>query len=265
MYRNLTCPSCESKILSSDINLNRAIAKCSSCHVVFNIEPQFREKNPPNPQAPRYKDPFEKEHPRLEFDTQNDILKPNFPVARKEEIFIIPKGIEVLKMLSELNIDVKWRGNVHWFLVIFTLIWNAFIFVFLTIALSSGTYGILLFMSAHILVGVGLIYRTLAGLFNTTHIVVDHSYTTIQHRPFKVFFKEIKIETRNIEQLYVKKYIMSRTNGKPNYAYGVMAKMKDGSEIRIVKGIKRTEQALFIEQEIEKFTGIVDRPVRGEI
>lgn len=229
MYKNLSCPNCEEKILSSDINLNKGLAKCSSCHVLFNIEKEVED-------APK-----------------------------KEEIFVIPKGIEVLKMFSELNIDMRWRHTASWFLMTFTLIWNGILLPMALFIILSGEIFALLFMSIHLAVGIGLIYWSLAALFNTTYITVDSQYITIQHRPFKMFFKEFQFETKEVNQLYVKKYSNGSTNGVPNYVYGVMAILNSKEEIKIIKGLSKPNQALYLEQEIEKFAGIKDRPVVGEI
>jgi DNA-directed RNA polymerase subunit RPC12/RpoP len=57
MYRRLSCPNCEEKILSDDINIDKELAKCSQCHVLFNIE--------------------------------NEVSL----ASKKEENFVIPKGI----------------------------------------------------------------------------------------------------------------------------------------------------------------------------
>ncbi len=234
MYRNLSCPNCQEKILSSDINLNKGLAKCSSCHVLFNIE----EESP------------------------NGHL---LPAARKEEIFVIPKGIEILKMMSELEIEMRWRHTASWFLMLFTLIWNGILIPMALIIILSGEFSALIFMSLHLAVGVGLAYWCIATLFNTTYINVDNNYITIEHRPFSLFFKEHQLETPQVEQLYVKKYSNGSTNGVPNYVYAVMAKMRSKEEIQIIKGISKPQQARYIEQEIENFVGIVDKPMQGEL
>ena len=229
MYRKLTCPNCEKDILSDDINIDKGLAKCSQCHVLFNIENEVGV-------APK-----------------------------KEEIFVIPKGIEVLKMFSELEIKINWRHTASKFLMLFTLIWNGILFPMALIIIISEEMAMLLFMSIHIAVGVGLLYWSLAALFNTTYITVDSYYINIQHRPFQLFFKEHQIETKDVEQLYVKKYSNGSTNGNPNYVYGVVAIMKSKEEIKIIKGINKPQQALYIEQEIEKFAKIKDKPIAGEI
>ncbi len=232
LYKNLTCPSCEKKILSSDININKAIAKCSYCHVVFDLKPEDEGRETP---------------------------------PRKEEIFVIPKGIEVLKMFSELNIEMTWRYGASKFLFFFAVLWNAFLVPFILIGVLSQEYMMLIFISGHVAVGVGLIYYCLSYLFNTTYITVDEYNLIIEHRPFKLFFKEHHIEVKQIEQLYVKKYVASTTNNQPNHAYMLVAILKNKDEINIIKGIHKPSQALFIEQEIENFANIKDRPVDGEI
>jgi hypothetical protein len=147
----------------------------------------------------------------------------------------------------------------------FTLVWNGILFPMALIVVISGEIEVLLFMSIHLAVGIGLLYWSLATLFNTTYITVDSHYINIQHSPFQLFFKEYQIETKDVDQLYVKKYSNGSTNGNPNYVYGVVAIMKSKEEIKIIKGINKPQQALYIEQEIEKFTEIKDRPVPVEV
>ncbi|MGK0391094.1 MAG: hypothetical protein ACI94Y_003855 [Maribacter sp.] len=229
MYKNLSCPNCEEKILYNDINIDKGLAKCSQCHVLFNIENEVGV-------APK-----------------------------KAEIFVIPKGIEVLKMFSELEIKIDWRHTASKFLMFFTLVWNGILFPMALVIIISGETEVLLFMSIHLAIGLGFLYWSLAALFNTSYITVDSHYINIQHRPFQLFFKEHQLETNDIEQLYVKKYSNGSTNGNPNYVYSVVAIMKSKEEIKIIKGVNKPQQALYIEQEIEKFANIKDKPIAGEI
>ena len=41
--------------------------------------------------------------------------------------------------------------------------------------------------------------------------------------------------------------------------------VKDGGQQALVKGLTDSQQALYIEQELERFLKIEDRPVRGEL
>ncbi len=230
MYRNLECPNCKKGILAGDININTGLAKCSSCNIVMELESEL-DKNKPQ---------------------------------RKEEIFIIPKGIEMLTVFGELNIEMKWRQSTSLFMMFFTVFWNVMVLPFAIFAILSGEIMMLLGISIHLMVGIGLILWALSALFNTTYITVDERFLKVKHKPFKLFYKEYELEVGQIEQLYVKKYQNGSTNGNPNYAYAVMLRKKDKDEFQLIKGIAKPPQALYIEQEIEKFVGIQDKPMLGE-
>ncbi len=230
MYRNLKCPNCNKQILSKNIHLDKNLAKCKDCDVLIELQ----EEN-------------------------NSVLH-----QRKEEIFVIPRGIEVLKMMTELNIDIKWRHSTNFFMMFFVIFWNMIILPFAIYAILAGEIIFLLGLSIHLLVGIGLIFWALAALFNTTYIVVDEKLISVQHRPFKLFYKEYNLDVNEIDQLYVKRYVNGRTNGNPNYAFALMINMKNKEEFQLLKGINKAPQAIFIEQQIEKFIGVKDKPMAGE-
>lgn len=228
----LKCPECKAAIGSDDININKAIAKCSACDAVFSFE--------------------------------EDIL--TAPVFRRPEVYL-PKGIEILTLKNELNIDISWRKNnaTTSFLLFFALVWNAIVLPFAAFAIMSGNFGTLLFLSVHLTVGIGLIYYLLATYLNTTFITVDDRHIKMEYRPLKMPFNpEIDVPVEEVRQLFVEKYTSSTSNGKPNYAFAVTMDLGRAKKIRLVKGIDNPEQALYIEQEVERFLNIKDQPVEGE-
>jgi hypothetical protein len=40
--------------------------------------------------------------------------------------------------------------------------------------------------------------------------------------------------------------------------------VRDGTDVKLIGGLEKPEQAVYIEQQIESFLGIVDHPVQGE-
>ena len=66
-----------------------------------------------------------------------------------------------------------------------------------------------------------------------------------------------------IQQLYCTAKTSSSRNGTST-AYELHALTSGGEDRKLLK-VDELEQALFIEQEVEKFLGIADVPVRGEI
>lgn len=232
LHSKINCPSCNNEVGYADINIDRAIAKCSECSTVFS------------------------------FDGDNT------PIANrnKPEVFQ-PEGIEILHLMSELVIDFKWRKTkpLSGFVVMFAIIWNAILLPFIISAVLSGQFIMLLMISLHLAVGLGFIVHIITTLFNTTYITVDDKELAIENRPIKIpFVKDHYISVDKIEQLYVKKYVASRTNGVANYAFSVNAKLRGQADISIIKGLKKENKALYIEQEIELYLDIKDQAVKGE-
>ena len=122
----------------------------------------------------------------------------------------------------------------------------------------------LLFTSLHLLIGISLIYYILSVMLNKTYVFASKREISIEHRPLRLpFYPNRNIHALDLDQLFVKKYTSSKTNGRPNYAFSVTARMKTGSEIQLVKGLRQPEQAAYVEQQIEKFLQIEDRTMEG--
>jgi predicted Zn finger-like uncharacterized protein len=230
VFAHLQCPSCDADIRSDDINIDRALAKCSSCHAVFSIEE-------------------------------------GLPVsARRKPEVLLPNEMEVLKLRSELEILVKWRKTSSiGFLMFFTIFWNAILLPFAIGAIMSGEFGLLLGLSAHLTVGICLAYFVLTSLINTSYITVNEYRLHIEHKPLPLpFYPDRDIPIQDIDQVFIEKYVASKTNGRPNYAYAVVVELKDRKRVKVIKGLHHPNQALYIEQEIEAFLEIPDRAVDDE-
>ena len=227
----LSCPNCQAEIRAADINMANTLAKCDACNTVFDFSP---------------------------------ILKR--PKHKKEEI-LLPPGIEAYATNYELDIELNWRKSSQalGFFLFFTLFWNGIVSIFVVTALLTGSFGMLAAISVHLLIGIGLLYYVLSVFFNTTYIVVNQRELSIEHRPLKSpFYRNRYIEARENDQIFVEKYVAGKTNGRPNYAFGVQAILQGGKRVKLVKGLKNSDQALYIEQEIESFLTIQDEPVDEE-
>ena len=67
-----------------------------------------------------------------------------------------------------------------------------------------------------------------------------------------------------MKQLYGKEKI-SRSRNSTSVSYELRAVTKSGRNIKLVGGLESQEQAIFIEQKIEKYLRIEDIPIPGEI
>lgn len=230
----LHCPHCKTLIKADDINIDKLVAKCAKCDHVFSFG-----------HAPR----------ALIGYSRPDML--------------IPSGLEVLKLQNELDIQVDWYRAIprssFTFTLVFTLMWNLILLPFVVASIATGTYSILAFTSAHLAVGLIFLYRMFSVFLNTTHVNVSRRYLELKTTPLPTpFRRDRKIPTDSIEQLYVTKYVESRTNGNPNYAYSLYAILKDGEKIRLAKGMNLETQK-YLEYEIESFLGIKNEEVKDEV
>jgi len=112
--------------------------------------------------------------------------------------------------------------------------------------------------------GLGFLYYALATWINKTHIYVSKNAIEIKHKPLP-WFGNKRIVTKNIKQLYSKKQISSSTSSsRSTISYHLRVVSIGEDDMRLLK-VENAEQALFLEQEIEKYLGIKDLRVRGEI
>jgi len=230
---HINCVDCGTEIPAKDIDINTILAKCSNCNSVFDFEREIREWD-----------------------------------RNRPEIFM-PEGLEVLKLQSELDMQVSWMKTKpkkgFGFMTFFTFVWNLILLPIVFTSVMAGQFEVLLGAGLHILVGLGLIGYIASVFINSTDIVVDKRFLEISHRPIKLpFFKSHKIPSSEIKQLYVTRYVSSSTNGVPNHAYALYAILKNDKRVQILKGMNRETQ-LYVEQEIENYLEIKDHRVRGEV
>jgi hypothetical protein len=68
----------------------------------------------------------------------------------------------------------------------------------------------------------------------------------------------------SLQQLFCEEQVRNGKNGV-SYSYNVVAVLQDKSRVKLVTGLDAPEQALFIEQKLERQLGIADRSVAGEM
>ena len=123
---------------------------------------------------------------------------------------------------------------------------------------------ILLFLSLHLMVGLGMGYYLISRFLNRTEIRVNRQKIISDYGPVKLPFKKpLNIPAYRIKQLFIKEREAGRVNGAPQYYYDLMVIQNPGKEIKLVAGMDRMTQQ-YLEQEIEKFLDLEDQAVDGE-
>ncbi|MGB0840185.1 MAG: hypothetical protein ACPGXL_08595, partial [Chitinophagales bacterium] len=152
------------------------------------------------------------------------------------------------------------------FLIAFNLFWNGIVGMFVMVAFSSKNWEMLAAISLHTLVGLGMFYWLLTLLFNKTKISVTSRDLTVRHGPLKIpFYKSQELPVDEIAQLYCQKYMASKTNGKPDWAYQLCVITQKTEDLVLIKNLPKYSQALYLEQEIELFLQIDDEFIEDKM
>lgn len=218
------CKTCGNPIDIDDINISKAIAKCSHCNKAFHITPG------------------------------------QFPKLSLSDV----KGVEVVRIGRDININIRWFSPSAYFNAFFCVLWNYFLFQGDFLAFKPNTSLLSkIIVLPHVVVGVSLFYRVLCVFLNKTQFVIGPSELKILHKPLPWFGHGKVILQNEIDQLYVKETVHERRNIK-NFKYQVRLKTKSGKDYKISNKMDSYEQARKIEQEIELALGIKDQVVQGE-
>lgn len=222
------------------------IAKCKSCHNVFDFQEQLAAAPLPVPVVT----------PRSTPAVQHAILPP-------------PRGLEVIEWPDALELNVNWRQSGKTFLLVFALIWNIFMFFFTGMLFVAGGVVSLLLPALFLLLfhGIGLymLYQSIGYVFNTTNVYLDERYLAVEHRPFDFLAqKNHYVDTAQVQQLYVERYSQGTQNNVPVYAFRIQLRLRNGNTLLLLDNVRSAAYARYVEALIERRLGITDRPMPGE-
>jgi len=226
----LKCRNCGAPLTVDDVVERLSMARCNHCKAVFALEAQG---------------PIE---------TGQPALRPSVSM---------PAGIRVEHIGSALQISRSWLHVSAFFLLFFCIFWNGFMLVWHVISLSMGAWFMSAFGLLHTAVGLGVIYLTVATFLNTTHIRVGNGMIEVKTEPVP-WWGNKWLSADDLAQFYCRETAKRGKHGT-HYTYDVMAIRKDNARETLVQGLLNSDQALYIEQEIERFLGIKDQPVHGEL
>lgn len=172
----------------------------------------------------------------------------------------LPDKIEIHQRGMGIEIARRWFGPRFYPLIPFTVAWNYGAYAFFTDGqVMSGpdlwvAFGI----------GVAFLYGTIAAIFNKTLVTVDRDRLAVRHSPVP-WPGNREISASDLKQLYTKEKIQKIGDGGIAVTYEIRALTHRGKSVQLLRGLDESEQARFIEQEIEKHLGIEDTRVWDEV
>ena len=238
----LSCEVCHSPLRAEDVRLDLAVAKCYSCNAVYDLSGRKGRGS-------------------------------TVPPEKRGEIrpkAALPSRFQVEEDGMSTRITWRWFNPlIHLFLAFFCVAWDGFLFMWYGIALGADTGDspvsiiMVLFPIAHVAVGVGLTYFTLAGFVNRTRIEVSRNQLTIRHGPLPWKGNQ-DLPGRQLTQLYGEEVISRGKNGV-TITYELIALDRENRKVKLLSGLTEKDQALYLEQTLERRLGIEDAPVAGEV
>lgn len=226
----LKCPSCNGALRAEDLDEARGFAKCSYCRALVSL-----------PASAAAAEGFK---PRREVP--------------------LPPRIALADTADGIEIRLRWFTPLFVFLAFFCITWNSFLVFWYSIAFAGGTPWIMkVFPLAHVAVGVGLTYFTLAGFLNTTSVRVENGRLSVAHGPLP-WKGNREFDGQDIAQLYCKERVHHNKNGTST-SYELWAVRKDGASFKLLGAGSDSEQSLFLEQHLERALKLKDSPVQGEL
>lgn len=222
---DVRCKNCQAVIDPANIDWQRELASCERCGRLMDLR---RER------ATAEKPPSDPQKPRV-----------RVPVD-------LPVGMSVASVAGErLVIRRRWLRQKHWFLL----------FLFAAAAIYVAYLWATIGVSGWLVVGTLFVlswnYNIAVMFVNSTVVSADSNAVTVRHGPMpSLFGRKRSLEKRNIEQLYAAKF---------GALYAVSAKLKGGHDVSLVAPLITADQALFIEQQLERALGLVDVAVAGEL
>jgi hypothetical protein len=228
----IQCPSCGLQIPAGDMDLQTMAARCRGCHSLVDLRPGPASTPPPAAQAAP------------------------LPVP-------MPERLSVAEHNGELHIVRAWFTWTAYLLAFFSLVWWVFLLGWYAIALATGSLLMIAFPVLHVAVGAFLAYWTVACFVNRTEISVVAGRLGVLHTPLPWFGRH-DLPTLELEQLFCEQHTHHGRNGT-TVTYSVRARTTGGKMVKLVEGLTERDQALFIEQEIERHLAIPNRAVASEM
>ncbi len=173
------------------------------------------------------------------------------PPAKQE--VIRPEGIDIFHYNDELDITMTQPQNVVE--VLLAIFFPIFAFLFSAIFYKES--GNMLFAVLPWTICLLLFYRLFNASKHKVYFSIDDQYMTIKWRP-KKFNKDQQFNIEDIDQIYV------RSTPTHHSVYMIVNGLEGQKHLKLIPNMQSLSKARYLEQEIERQIGIVDRRIPEE-
>lgn len=225
---DLNCSHCRAVLDERVVDRERQLATCQACGRLVDVRQQLQGSAQPGA-AHRVG-----QRPRLRPPVQ------------------LPAGM-MLGTLATGGIEIRrpWLRSKHWAFLVVCVIGSA---VVGKLWLDQGPSAGLIVASVFAL---NWDLMVLTMFLNLTTVRADAAGVQVRHTPLpSLFARNVSISRAQLKQLFTIKY---------GSGFAVKAELNDGRSVNLVTPLVAADQALFIEQQLERVLGLVDFEVEGEL
>lgn len=189
--------------------------------------------------------------------------KEDYDTLRKKYLNINTKDISISENESHLHMVYKWKKK--YFLLSFSLFWSYLSFSYFASLIDQIVENGLRdpFVVMYPLLGILLLYWTCATFINSTSVVVTQNTIRVFCSPMPWPRMNTQYIVKNIEQIYVEKYVYYYQDKTPVYRYKIVLK-EPAKSLDLVKGIEKYDIAVTLENYMERYLDIQDKPMDEE-
>ncbi|MFN2196267.1 MAG: hypothetical protein ACK2UW_09115 [Anaerolineales bacterium] len=174
-----------------------------------------------------------------------------------------PRSVRLEQKNGELRLSWRWFAPKYIPMAFFCVAWDSFLIFWYSMAFGSGAPWIfIVFPIAHLAVGVGLTYATLAGFFNVTTLRLTSSTFKVQHDPFP-WPGKVNVPVGQLQQFYCRTKTPRSSSGSTTYQ--LVGVLQGDRQIELVSNLDSPDIAWFLEQQMEAYLHIQDTPMAGEL
>jgi hypothetical protein len=233
MPTHYSCPRCAASIAADRVDAARQIATCAACGSLVDLASQMGAAPTTSPGAPAGSSPAEAPRP-----------KQRPPVA-------LPPGMEMSRGPNGLVITRRWLRGKH------------FVMLAVLMPLTAALAWVWQSSGFQTWMGFAAFFLTswdfmLVSMFvNSTTITVGEREIDVRHGPMpSLFYRPQRVAVADVEQLFAAPF---------GALFEVGVVLRDKTRIPLVRPVVSEEQALFVEQQIERRLGLTDVEVAGEL
>lgn len=230
----LTCPSCGARVNIAENTQAFTCEYCGNQHLLqFNVEAI----------AP----------------VPTSRGKPIRPRVDAPQVFKVENDGQTYRLTR------RWYSAKYIPLAFFAFVWDAFlVFWYTTVTVMGAPWIFVAFPILHLAVGVYITYTTAAGFVNRTVLELNQEELSIWHEPLP-WPGEKTIKINELKQLYCKKSVRYGKNGRERISFDLYMVTHEDHEVKLLSGLDSPDIAHYIEQQVEGWLRITDRPVVGEV